>query len=405
MSEFRRRQSMLPASAPPPLPGSVVFGTSGLGGVIGWIFIHPFNTLAIRMNLAAMSQAPPKSTLGFASGIIKQEGFGSLYAGLGAGCLRQVFYATSRYGLFETFRDILAKYRKTDFAQRFVTASVAGGCAAIISCPIEVCLVRMSNDAALPVQQRRGYSSVFDAIVRIAREDGFSAFYRGSQPFVTRAMVVGGTQVATYDQFKQLYAPYLGNGLSNTVSSSMSAGLIYSVITMPLETAKNRMAFQKADAAGMLPYKSTVQTVSTIARTEGVLALWNGFWPYYGRCGGCDLHRSPSISIDLHRYHLIALDCPIMGAAEGAPAAPARALSALPTSPCDACLSPCECMSVCADPHSHALLHSRCSQAYRRDVLGCRGAATHLREVAGCQGIVKLAHALFTIPSSESGDP
>ena len=103
---------MLPASSPPPLPGSVVFGTSGLGGVIGWIFIHPFNTLAIRMNLAAMSQAPPKSTLGFASGIIKQEGFGSLYAGLGAGCLRQVFYATSRYGLFETFRDILAKYRK-----------------------------------------------------------------------------------------------------------------------------------------------------------------------------------------------------------------------------------------------------------------------------------------------------
>jgi solute carrier family 25 oxoglutarate transporter 11 len=308
MAEFRRRQSMLPASAPPPLPGSVVFGTSGLGGVIGWIFIHPFNTLAIRMNLAAMSQAPPKSTLGFASGIIKQEGFGSLYAGLGAGCLRQVFYATSRYGLFETFRDILAKYRKTDFAQRFVTASVAGGCAAIISCPIEVCLVRMSNDAALPVQQRRGYSSVFDAIVRIAREDGFSAFYRGSQPFVTRAMVVGGTQVATYDQFKQLYAPYLGNGLSNTVSSSMSAGLIYSVITMPLETAKNRMAFQKADAAGMLPYKSTVQTVSTIARTEGVLALWNGFWPYYGRCGGCDLHRSPSISIDLHRSPSISID-------------------------------------------------------------------------------------------------
>ena len=29
--------------------------------------------------------------------------------------------------------------------------------------------------------------------------------------------------------------------------ASMTSGLIYSVITMPLETAKNRMAFQKAD--------------------------------------------------------------------------------------------------------------------------------------------------------------
>ena len=75
----------------------------------------------------------------FAGDLIKSEGVSSLYAGLGAGCLRQVFYATSRYGLFEKFRDTLAQYRKTDFAQRFATASVAGGCAALISCPVEVC--------------------------------------------------------------------------------------------------------------------------------------------------------------------------------------------------------------------------------------------------------------------------
>ena len=74
--------------------------------------------------------------------------------------------------------------------------------------------------------------------------------------------------------------------LLNTFFSAMSAGLIYSVITMPFETTKNRMAFQKPDAAGKLPYTSTPQTIATIARTEGTLALWNGFLPYYGRCGG-----------------------------------------------------------------------------------------------------------------------
>lgn len=257
---------------------------------MGWVVVHPFNTLAVRMNLATMGDAAPAAPKGFAafsSDLIAKEGFSSLYAGLGAGCLRQIFYATSRYGLFETFRDTLAKYRETDFAQRFTVASVAGGCAALISCPVEVCLVRMSNDASLPPEQRRGYTSVVDAIVRITREDGAAAFYRGSQPFVMRAMVVGGTQVATFDQFKQLYKPSLGSGLTNTFASSMSAGLIYSLITMPLETAKNRMAFQKADpATGKLPYTSTLQTVTTIARSEGALSLWNGFLPYYGRCGG-----------------------------------------------------------------------------------------------------------------------
>ena len=226
-----------------PLSKGVIFGTSGLGGVLGWIVVHPFNTLAVRMNLESMKAGGGSGASfgGFASNLIRNEGVSSLYAGLGAGCLRQVFYATSRYGLFETFRDMLAKYRKTDFAQRFATASVAGGCAALISCPIEVCLVRMSNDASLPAAEKRNYKSVFDAIIRIGRDEGIPTFWSGSQPFVMRAMVVGGTQVATYDQFKSIYSGLgLGSGLANQFASSMSAGLIYSLITMPLESAKNR---------------------------------------------------------------------------------------------------------------------------------------------------------------------
>ena len=30
----------------------------------------------------------------------------------------------------------------------------------------------------------------------------------------------------------------------------------------------------------------TIQTVTSVARADGLLALWNGFLPYYGRCGG-----------------------------------------------------------------------------------------------------------------------
>lgn len=113
----------------------------------------------------------------------------------------------------------------------------------------------MSNDASLPAAERRGYSSVFNAVTRITAEEGPAAFYRGSQPFVMRAMVVGGTQVATYDQLKGIYSSLgVPDGLPNQFCSSMSAGLIYSIITMPLETAKNRMAFQSADpATGKLP--------------------------------------------------------------------------------------------------------------------------------------------------------
>jgi solute carrier family 25 oxoglutarate transporter 11 len=268
-----------------PLTKPVIFGTACVGGVVAWAIVHPFNTVAVRMNLAT----PPSSFFVYASNMVKTEGARSVYAGLGAGCLRQVFYATSRYGLFETFRDGLATHRETDFAQRLVCASGAGACAAVISCPLEVCLVRLSNDAALPAAQRRGYASVLDAFARIRSEEGVAAFWRPCRAFVARAMLVGATQVATYDQFKAVFAS-LGlspGAVANQLCSSMGAGLIFSVATSPLETAKNRIAFQKPDASGRLPYAGgTLRTIAAVARADGLLALWSGFLPYYGRCGG-----------------------------------------------------------------------------------------------------------------------
>lgn len=92
--------------APPPLSKPVVFATSGLGGVLGWAIVHPANTVAVRMNLASMQGKP----ISF-SAMIKENGFKSLYDGLSAGLWRQVFYATSRFGLFETCRDQLHEIR------------------------------------------------------------------------------------------------------------------------------------------------------------------------------------------------------------------------------------------------------------------------------------------------------
>lgn len=215
----------------------------------------------------------------------------SLYDGLGAGIWRQVFYATTRFGLFETLRDKLHEIRgTTDFASRVGVGAVSGGIAAYISCPAEVAVVRMSNDVTLPPNERRNYKGVADTAQRIIKEEGVSAFWRGSTPFVQRAMMVGVFQVATLDQFKELYVEKLNqkkNSIPNVFCAAMTSGLLYSLATMPLEAAKNRMASQKVDPeTGKYPYKSTLQTIRKVGTQEGYLALYNGFLPYYARCGG-----------------------------------------------------------------------------------------------------------------------
>eukprot|EP01034_Spumella_vulgaris_P032433 gene32433-40030_t len=89
----------------------------------------------------------------------------------------------------------------------FATAGMGGlfGIAAMISCPAEVTLVRMSNDATLPLDKRRNYSGVANAFSRILKEEGVATFFRGCGPFVNRAMLVGAVQVGTYDQFRGSY--------------------------------------------------------------------------------------------------------------------------------------------------------------------------------------------------------
>jgi solute carrier family 25 oxoglutarate transporter 11 len=155
---------------------------------------------------------------------------------------------------------------------------------------MEVAVVRMSNDATLPADERRNYKNVVDTGTRIIKEEGVGAFWRGSAPFVQRAMLVGVFQVATLDQFKEMYANIFGqtkNSIPNVFCAAMTSGLIYSIATMPLEASKNRMASQKPDkVTGLLPYKSTLQTIQAVSAKEGFMTLFNGFFPYYMRCGG-----------------------------------------------------------------------------------------------------------------------
>lgn len=286
--------------AAPELPTAVKFGTAGLGGILAWCVVHPANTVAVRMNLAAMSGAAEKQPnfYNFAANLYKTEGTKGLYAGLEAGIIRQIFYATSRFGLFEVFRDKLAQYRKIDVLSRLLVGCASGGVASLIACPAEVTLVRLSNDASLPVDQRRNYKGFFDAATRISSEEGFGAFYRGCYPLVTRAMLVGATQVGTFDQFKATYRDMGITGkFSNVFAAAMSSGLLYSVITMPFESAKNRMAFQKAGPDGKLPYTSTLGTIGSVASKEGPMALYNGFGPYYLRCGGHSVLMFLAISL------------------------------------------------------------------------------------------------------------
>jgi len=251
------------------------------------MFVHPMDVLKTRMQLLG-SGGKNTGVVSLASGILKNEGAKGLYSGLSAAMMRQVTYTTARLGLYGSLRDLIVKPgQQATLGQRVLAGVGAGAIASSVCNPIEVCLVRMQSDGRLPKAEQRNYKHIFDALGRVAREEGILTYWRGCTPTVVRAIVVSVTQVAGYDQIKAslLNSGWFQDNMYCHLSSSVLAGFIYSAASLPFDTTKTRMQTQKP-VDGKLLYTSTAQTMSHIIRNEGPKSMWKGFLPYFGRCGG-----------------------------------------------------------------------------------------------------------------------
>lgn len=66
----------------------------------------PASTVQVRLQVVP----PPATAMSVAQGIVKADGVGGLYAGVGAAILRQATYGTARIGLHSAFSDKLKAY-------------------------------------------------------------------------------------------------------------------------------------------------------------------------------------------------------------------------------------------------------------------------------------------------------
>lgn len=164
---------------------------------------------------------------------------------------------------------------------------VAGATGAFVGTPAEVSLIRMTADGRLPLAERRNYTSVFNALARIAREEGLFTLWRGTIPTMGRAMVVNAAQLASYSQAKQYLVAKckFTEGISLHFVASMISGLITTIASMPVDIAKTRIQNMKISADGRPEYRGTIDVLAKVIRQEGLFALWKGFTPYYCRLG------------------------------------------------------------------------------------------------------------------------
>lgn len=114
----------------------------------------------------------------------------------------------------------------------------------------------------LPAAERRGYTSVFNALSRIIRDEGVLTLWRGCGPTIIRAMVVNAAQLASYSQAKQgLFSTgYFEEGILLHFCASMISGLVTTAASMPVDIAKTRIQSMKI-IDGKPEYKGAIVSV------------------------------------------------------------------------------------------------------------------------------------------------
>lgn len=297
------------------------FVEGGIASIIAGCSTHPLDLIKVRMQLQGENAPKPnpvqilRPALAFGQTgtttihvgstpvpqprvglisvgvrLVQQEGVTALFSGISATMLRQTLYSTTRMGLYEVLKN---KWTDREaggtmpLVRKIEAGLIAGGVGAAIGNPADVAMVRMQADGRLPPAQQRNYKSVVDAITRMAKQEGVTSLWRGSSLTVNRAMLVTASQLASYDQFKEMILEkgVMRDGLGTHVTASFAAGFVAAVASNPVDVIKTRVMNMKVEAGKEPPYAGALDCALKTVRAEGPLALYKGFIPTISRQG------------------------------------------------------------------------------------------------------------------------
>lgn len=262
------------------------FVTGGLAGCLATSCIQPIDMVKVRIQLMGNVPKAAKSPFVVARQVVNNEGFFALYKGLDAGLLRQITYTTARMGLFR----VISEYMKPEgeptlsLWRKGLAGLLAGGLGSLVGTPADLSLIRLQADSTLPIEARRNYTGVIDALSRIAREEGIVAWWRGATPTVARAMALNMGMLASFDQSKEMLDARFGPGWGPTLTASAISGFFAVTFSLPFDFVKTKIQRMKADPiTGKLPYRNMADCALKTLKSEGPLAFYAGYLTYYVR--------------------------------------------------------------------------------------------------------------------------
>lgn len=142
---------------------SLHLSSACLGSVVMSLVRAPFEV--IKQQLQVGQHHTTSSAL---FSILTRKGFLGLFAGLDSLIFRDLPFDAIQFLIYEHLRS-----ENSNFISHLIHGAVAGGCAALLTCPVDVAKTRLMT------QTQVEYSGVVQAVVRIYEAEGVTGLWRG----------------------------------------------------------------------------------------------------------------------------------------------------------------------------------------------------------------------------------
>lgn len=181
----------------------------------------PMDMVKMRMQLQnelLPASAPRLGVWAMSAKILRLEGIGAFWSGLGAAMARQATYGGLCFWSYPYVRDELSRRAGYDhnaptWAQ-LSAGAFSGAAASAVANPTDVVKVRLQADGRRvlmgePRKYTKGFLGTLATVYH--KEGGLAALYAGLGPNVSRATVVNGVGIAAYDRSKNIASGLVGD--------------------------------------------------------------------------------------------------------------------------------------------------------------------------------------------------
>ncbi|AET40901.1 Rim2p Ecym_7045 [Eremothecium cymbalariae DBVPG len=298
-------------------PPWVHFVAGGIGGVMGAVVTCPFDVVKTRLQssmfqTAYRSNAAPittpinivsrglihfKETFGIIHNLYSQEGFRSLFKGLGPNLIGVIPARSINFFTYGTTKDICSRLFNNGEESpsiHFLAGATAGWATSTATNPIWLVKTRLQLDKAEKSTARK-YKNSWDCIKNVVRNEGILGLYKGLSASYLGS-VESILQWVLYEQMKRIVkqrsieefgdiseenkSTYLK--IKEWCQRSGGAGaakLFASIITYPHEVIRTRLR-QAPVENGKLKYTGLLQSFRIIFKEEGFRSMYGGLTPH-----------------------------------------------------------------------------------------------------------------------------